>query len=64
MTDLLEVNIKRGCLMERDSSRESFEFSRDVICSIRRRNIVNKLALVVFQRIMNPSFISLDMFDV
>ena len=62
ITVLLKVTVQGGCLMERDGSREAFGFARDVIGSTRRRNIVNKLAVVVLQRIMTPSFVSLDMF--
>ena len=50
--------------MERDSSREAFGFARDVIGSTRRHTIVDKLAVIVLQRIMTPSFFSLEMFDV
>ena len=48
--------------MERDASREALGFARDVIGSTRRCTIVNKLAVIVLQRIMTPSFIPLDMF--
>ena len=50
--------------MEIDASIEAFVFASDAIGSTRRRNIVNKLAVIVLQRIMTPLFICLDMFDV
>ena len=50
--------------MERDVSRDAFGFARDVIGSTRRSTIANKLAVTVLQRIMTPSFVSLDMFAV
>ena len=48
--------------MERDASREAFGFARDVIGSTRRPTIVNKLAVIVLQSIMTPSFVFLGMF--
>ena len=62
ITGLLEVNNHGGCIMEIDDPREAFGFARDVIGSTRRRNIVNKLAVIFLQRIITPSFVSLDMF--
>ena len=62
--DLLEVTVQGGCLMERDASIEAFGFTRDVIGSKRRRTIFDKLAVIVLKRIMTPSFVSLNMFDV
>ena len=59
---LLEFTVQGGCLMERDASIEAFGFTRDVIGSTIRPTIVNKLAMIVLQRIMNPSFVSLDIF--
>ena len=50
--------------MERDASREALGFARDVIGSTRISTIVDKLAVIVVQCIMTPSFVSLDMFDV
>ena len=50
--------------MERYASREAFGFSRDLLGSIRRRIIVNKLALIFLQRIITPFSVSLDMFSV
>ena len=48
--------------MERDASREAVGFARDLIGSKRRCTIFNKLAVIFLQRIMTPSFVSLDMF--
>ena len=48
--------------MEIDASREYFGFEKDVIGSTIIPNIVNKLAAIVFQHIMTPSFVSIDMF--
>ena len=48
--------------MEIYSSIEAFGFARDLICSTRRRNIFNKLAVIVLQHIMTPSLISLEVF--
>ena len=50
--------------MEIDASREAFGFSRDVIGLTRICTIVNKLALIVLQHIMNPLFVSFGMFDI
>ena len=62
ITGLLEVTVQVVCLMERDTSREAVGFARDLIGSTRRRTIFNKLAVIVLQHIMTPSFVSLDMF--
>ena len=62
ITGLIEVTVQGGFLMERDASREAFGFTRDVIGSTRRCNLVDKLIVIVLKRIMNPSFVSLDMF--
>ena len=48
--------------MERYDPRKYFGFARDVIGLTRRHTIVNKLDVIVLQRIMTPSFVSLDMF--
>ena len=64
ITGLLEVNFQGILLMEIYASREDFGFARDVIGSTRRCNIVYKFAVIVLKRIMNPSFVSLDMFHV
>ena len=58
---LLEVTVQRGCIMERDTSKEAFGFARDVIGSTRRPNIINKLDVLVLKCIMTPLFIYLDM---
>ena len=50
--------------MEIDASREDFGYARDVIGSTRRCTIVDKFVVIVLKRIMNPSFVSLDMFHV
>ena len=62
ITGLLEVTVQGGCLMEIYASREAFGFARDVISSTRKCTIVNKLAVIVLQHIMTPSFVSFDMF--
>ena len=49
--------------MERDASREAVGFARYLIGSTRRRTIFNKLAVIVVQCIMTPSFVSLDSFS-
>ena len=64
ITVLTEVTFQGFCLMERDSSLGDFGFEIDVIGSTIRPTIVNKLAVIVLQHIMTPSFISLDMFDI
>ena len=48
--------------MERDASREAFGFARGVIGSTRIHNIVNKLVVIVLQRIMTPLFAPLISF--
>ena len=45
-----------------DASREPFGFEMDVLGSTRIPTVVNKLAMVVLQRIMTPSFVSLEIF--
>ena len=50
--------------MEIDASRESFAFSTYVIGSTRICTLFNKLAVIVLQFIMTPSFVSPDMFSV
>ena len=64
LTELLEVTVQGSCLREIDASIEAFSFTRDVIGSTRRCTIVNKFIVIVLKRIMNPSFLSLDMFSV
>ena len=46
------------------ASRAAFSFTRDVIGSKRTYNVVEKFVVIVLRRIMNPSFVSLDMFSV
>ena len=46
--------------MEIDTSIETFSFAMYVLGSTRITNIVNKLAVIVLQRIMTPLFVSLD----
>ena len=62
ITGSLEVTVKESYLMEKYSSREAFGFARDVIGSTRGCTIVDKFIIIVFQCIMNHSFVSLDMF--
>ena len=61
-TGLVGVTVQGSCLMEIDASREAFGFARDVIGSIRRCTIFDKFVVIVLKRIMNPSFVSIDMF--
>ena len=63
-TGLLEVTVQGSCLMETDASGEAFGFARDVIVSTRRFTIVEKFVVIFLKQIMNPSFVSLDMFYV
>ena len=51
-----------GCLMGIYASIEAFGFSEDVIGSTRRPTIVNRLSVIALRHIMNPSFVSFDMF--
>ena len=50
--------------MEIDASIEAFGFVRDVIGSTRGCTIVDKFVVNFLKRIMTPSLVSLDMFDV
>ena len=63
ITGYLEANVLGGLLMGRDDSGETFGFAMDVIGLTRRPTIVNKLAVIVLQCIVTPTFISLDMID-
>ena len=63
-TGLVEVTDQGSCLMEKDASREDFGFARDIIGSTRRCTIVNKFIVIVLKYIINPLFVSLDMFAV
>ena len=63
ITGLIEVTVQVGFLMEIYSSREPFGFEMDVLCSKRIPTNVNKLAVIVSQFIMTPSFVSLIMFS-
>ena len=58
----LEVNVQGGYIMGRDAKIEPFCFEMDVLGSTRRPTIFNKLAVVFLQRIMTPSFVSLEIF--
>ena len=49
--------------MERYSSREPFGFAMYMIGSTIRPTPINKLAVIVLQRIMTPPFVSLDIFS-
>ena len=62
ITGLLEVTVQGGGLMERYALIEAFGFAMGVLGSTRRPTTVNKLDVIVLQRIMTPSFVSLDMF--
>ena len=48
--------------MQIDAPIEAFCFAKYVIGSTRRHTIVKKFTVIVLQRIMTPSFTSLDMF--
>ena len=48
--------------MERDTSRESFGFTMDVLGSTRRPTTVIKLVVTALQHIMTPSLVTLDIF--
>ena len=61
LTRLIEVTVMGVCLMERYASREPFGFAMAVLGSIIRPTTVDKFAVTDLQRIMNPSFIALDM---
>ena len=62
ITGLIEVTVEVGFLMQIDASREDFGFSMDVLGSTIRPTTVNKLAVIVFQHIITPSFVSIGMF--
>ena len=64
ITGLLEVTVQGSFLMEIYASREAFIFTRDVIGSTRRCNIVDRFVVIFFKYIMTPPFVSLDMFVV
>ena len=64
ITCLLWVTVQGGFRMEIYASKEACVFARDVIGPIRRCTIVEKLAVIVLQRIMNPFFVFLDLFSV
>ena len=49
--------------MSRDASIEIFGFAMTVLGSTRRPATVNKLALTALKRIMNTSFVTLDIFS-
>ena len=49
--------------MEIYASMEAFVFTMDGLGSTRRPTIVKKLAVIVLQCIMTPSFVSLEMFS-
>ena len=61
---LLEVTFQGSYLMEIDVSRYKFGFARDVICSTRSCNIVDKFIIIVLKRIITPLFVLLDLFHV
>ena len=48
--------------MERDASIGTFGFAMDALGSTRRPTNVNKLDVTALQRILTPSFITVDMF--
>ena len=64
ITGLLEVNVQGGCLMEKEASRDAFDFARDVIGSPRRRTIIDMFDVIVLKCIIIPLFVSLEMFSV
>ena len=62
--NLVEVTVQGSCLMEKYASREALDFERDVIGSTRRCTFVDKFIVIFLKYIMNPLFVSLDMFVV
>ena len=64
ITDLLEVNVQGGFLMERDASIEPFSFVMAVIGSTGRPRTLNNLGMIVLKHIITPLFVFLDMFHV
>ena len=64
ITGLLEVTVKGIYLIEIYASREAFVVARDVIGSTRRCTIVDKFVVIFLKLIMNPLFVSLEMFHI
>ena len=63
ITELVEVTSTKFYLIEGDASRESFGFSMTVISSTRRPTTVNIWVVTALQRILTPSFITVDIFS-
>ena len=62
-TGLLEVNIMASYTMEIYASREPFVLAMAVLLgSIRGPTTANKCSVTALQRILQPSFITVDMF--
>ena len=57
----LEVTLKYGYLMEINAPIEPFGFEFDIIGSTRIPTTVNTLAVTDLQRILTPSFVTIDM---
>ena len=62
ITGLLEVTVTGVYLMEGYGSRETFYFAMDVLISARRPTTVNTWVVTALQRILTPSFITVDIF--
>ena len=62
ITGIIEVTVMRGFLIERYTSREPFGFVMAVLGSTKIPTTVNKLAMADLQRILTPSFMTVDMF--
>ena len=62
ITGLLELNVMGGLLMERYASIEPFVFSISVLSLTIRTTNVKNLVANALKPILNPSFITVDMF--